>query len=139
MASGQELKVQEKRELQKRDESTVPTRTFLPTTDIYETDETLTVVMEMPGVDKANLDISVENDVLSVAGHIDFSNSEKLQPLYTEYNIGHYRRTFSLSPRRVQQQSIRAEMRDGRAHADSAQGPAGQATQDRGRLILAGW
>jgi HSP20 family protein len=113
MAPEQELQVQEKRELQKKDESTIPARTFLPTTDIYETDKALTVVMEMPGVDKANLDINVENDVLSVAGQIDFSKYAKLQPVYTEYNIGHYRRTFSLSPSRVDQEKIRAEMKDG--------------------------
>jgi HSP20 family protein len=113
MATGQELKVQEKRELQTKDESTIPARTFVPTTDIYETDQALTVVVEMPGVDKANLDINVENDVLSVAGRIDFSNYEKMQPVYTEYNIGHYRRSFSLSPNRVDQEKIKADMKDG--------------------------
>jgi HSP20 family molecular chaperone IbpA len=60
-----------------------------PTTDIYETDQALTVVMEMP-VGKTNLEINVENDVLSVTGSIDFSKYETLQPVYTEYNIGHY-------------------------------------------------
>ena len=54
MAAGQELQVQEKRELQKKDETTIPTRLFMPTTDIFEIDEALTVVMEMPGVDKSN-------------------------------------------------------------------------------------
>jgi HSP20 family protein len=85
----------------------------LPTTDIYETDQALTLVMEMPGVDKGNIDISVENDVLTVAGRVDFSKYEKLQPVYTEYIVGHYRRSFSLSPSRVDQDKIRAEMKDG--------------------------
>lgn len=113
MAPGSELQVQEKRELQKKDETTIPTRMFVPTTDIHETDQVLTVVMEMPGVDKASLEINVENDVLHVAGRIDFLKYEKLQPVYTEYNIGHYRRTFSLSPSRIAQDKIRAEMKDG--------------------------
>jgi HSP20 family protein len=69
--------------------------------------------MEMPGVEKANLDVHVENDVLNVVGHIDFSKYEKLQPVYTEYNIGHYRRAFSLSPNNVDQEKIKAEMNDG--------------------------
>ena len=68
MANGQELQAQEKRELQGKDEPTIPARTFVPTTDIYETEQALTVVMEMPGVGKTNLDINVENDVLSVTG-----------------------------------------------------------------------
>ncbi|MGC1575923.1 MAG: Hsp20/alpha crystallin family protein [Beijerinckiaceae bacterium] len=113
MANGQELQAQEKRELQGKDEPTIPARTFVPTTDIYETEQALTVVMEMPGVGKTNLDINVENDVLSVTGRIDFSKYEKLQPVYTEYIIGHYRRSFSLAPNRVDQEKIKAEMRDG--------------------------
>ena len=76
MTPGQEMQVQEKRELQKNEESTIPVRAFVPTTDIYETDQALTVVMEMPGVEKANLDVHVENDVLNVIGHIDFSKYE---------------------------------------------------------------
>jgi HSP20 family protein len=77
--------------------------------------ETLTFksIRARPVVDKANVDINVENDVLSVGGRIDFSKYEKLQPVYTEYNIGHYRRSFSLAPNRVDQDKIKAEMIDG--------------------------
>ena len=85
----------------------------MPTTDIYESDQALTLVMEMPGVDKSNIDVGVENDVLTVAGRVDFSKYEKLQPVYTEYMIGHYRRSFSLSPSRIDQDEIRAETKDG--------------------------
>ena len=113
MGPGQDLQVQEKRELQKKDETTIPARTFVPTTDIFETNDALKVVMEMPGVDKANLDVNVENDVLTVSGRIDLSKYEKLQPVYTEYNIGHYGRTFNLSSSRVNQDRIAAEMKDG--------------------------
>jgi HSP20 family protein len=113
MPTEQELQAQEKRELQRKDESTIPTRTFVPATDIYETDQALTVVMEMPGVDKANLDLNLESDVLSVMGRIDFSRYEKLQPVYTEYNVGHYRRSFSLEPNRIDQEKIKAEMENG--------------------------
>ena len=113
MASGNDLQVQQKRELQKKDEQTIPSRVFMPTTDIFETDEGLTVVMEMPGVNKTNIHIGVENDVLTVDGRIDFSKYEKLQPVYTEYNIGHYRRSFTLSSTRINQDKIQAKMKDG--------------------------
>ena len=36
---------------------------------------------------------TVENDVLSIADRVDFSKYNGLHPLYTEYNVGHYRRT----------------------------------------------
>jgi len=112
MAAGQELEVQQKRELQRKEEGTTPARIFLPATDIYETDQALMVVMEMPGVEKANVGINLEDGVLTVEGRIDFSKYQDLQPIYTEYNIGNYRRSFSL-PETVDQEKIRAEMSDG--------------------------
>ena len=72
----------------------------------------MTVVMEMPGVDKGNVDISVQDGTLKVEGRLDFSKYEGLQPVYTEYNIGHYARSFSLSSK-IDQNKIGAEMKDG--------------------------
>src|SRR6516165_2498561 len=97
MAPAQGLEVQQKRELEEKDESTIPARVFLPNTDIFETEDALTVVMEMPGVNREHTDITVEDDVLRVVGRIDFSKYERMQPVYTEYNVGHYRRSFNLA------------------------------------------
>ena len=108
----QELPVQQKREVEKKQESTVPTRAFLPVADIFETDQALTVVLEMPGVSKENVQIDVENDVLTIAGQIDYSGYEGLQPLYTEYNIGNYSRSFQISSK-IEQDGIKAELNDG--------------------------
>jgi HSP20 family protein len=112
MASQQELQVQQKREVEKKGETTVPARAFLPTTDIFETDQALTVVLEMPGVDKESVSASVENDILTIEGRIDFSKYEGLQPVYTEYNIGHYARSFQISSK-IDQDRISADMKDG--------------------------
>jgi HSP20 family protein len=112
MASKQELQVQQKRELEKKEETTIPARVFLPTTDIYETQDALFVNLEMPGVEKTNLDVRVEDGVLHVQGQLDFSKYQNLQPLYTEYNIGHYSRSFRLSSK-IDQNNIRAELKDG--------------------------
>jgi HSP20 family molecular chaperone IbpA len=110
--SPQELQVQEKREVDKKQESTVPSRLFMPTADIFEAEHALTVVLEMPGVDKGNVDISVQAGVLTIEGRLDFSKYEGMQPVYTEYNVGHYRRSFTLS-NKIDQTRIGAEMRDG--------------------------
>jgi HSP20 family protein len=112
MAAGQELQSQKKRELEKKEETTIPARIFVPTTDIYETDASLTVVMEMPGVDKKDVELRLEDDVLKVDGRLDFAKYQGLQPVYTEYNIGHYSRSFSLSSK-IDQSKISAEMNDG--------------------------
>lgn len=112
MVGQQELQVQQKREVEKAQEPTTPMRAFLPTTDIFENEDALTMVLEMPGVDRENINVSVENGVLTVEGKINFSKYEGLQPVYSEYNIGPYRRTFRISSR-IDQDRIRAEMRDG--------------------------
>src|SRR5437660_8068515 len=66
MTNAQELAVQQKKEVASKEEKTVPARYFVPPTDIYETAEALTLVMEMPGVDKKDLAITLEDDVLRV-------------------------------------------------------------------------
>ena len=112
MATEHELQVQQKREVESKEESTMPARLFQPQTDIFETSETLTLVLEMPGVDKGSVEVRVENDVLNIEGHIDFSKYDGLQPLYTEYNVGHYARSFRLSSK-IEQEGISAELKDG--------------------------
>jgi HSP20 family protein len=111
--AAQDLEVQQKRELDKKEEQTIPARTYLPNTDIFETDDALVVVMEMPGVERAHASITVEDAVLSISGRIDFSKYENLQPVYTEYNVGHYLRSFSLAPNSFDERKITAEMKDG--------------------------
>jgi HSP20 family protein len=104
--------VQQKRELEKKEETTIPARVFLPTADIYETEDALKVVLEMPGLEKNNVDASGENGVLKVEGRLDSAKYQGPQPLYTEYNVGHYSRTFRLSSK-IDHNGIGAELRDG--------------------------
>jgi len=112
MPTRQELQVQQKRELENKEEATIPARVFLPTADIFETNDALNVVLEMPGVDKNSVDIRVEDGVLKIEGRLDFSKYQGLQPLYTEYNVGHYSRSFRLSSK-IDQNKIAAELNDG--------------------------
>jgi len=112
MAKSQELSVQEKKEVAPKEEKTVPARFYVPNADIFETDSALTVVMEMPGVEKKDLSIQLENEVLRIEGRIDFSKYEELEPVYAEYNIGHYARAFTLS-NKIDQDGITADLADG--------------------------
>jgi HSP20 family protein len=110
--SPQELQVQKKRELEGKEESTIPARTFVPIADIYEDRDSLKITLEMPGVEKGNVDIRVEEGVLFVEGRLDLAKYRGLQPLYTEYNIGNYSRSFRLS-NAIDQDKIGAELKDG--------------------------
>ena len=112
MPTEQELQVPQKREVDKKSESTIPARRYLPVTDIFETQDSLKVILEMPGVDKDGVDVRVENDVLTIDGQVDFSKYQGLQPVYTEYNVGNYARSFQLSSK-IDQERITADLRDG--------------------------
>ena len=112
MSGSQELAVREKQELAKKEEKTIPGRFFVPNADIFETEEGMTVILEMPGVEKNNVSVALEEDVLRVEGQIDFSKYQGMHPVYTEYNVGHYARAFTLS-NRIDQEKISAQIGDG--------------------------
>lgn len=110
--AAQELTARDKQELVSKEEKTVPGRYYVPYADIYETDAALSVVMEMPGVERKDVSVALENDVLRVDGRLDFSKYEGMEPVYTEYNVGHYTRSFTLS-NKIDQEHISAQMDDG--------------------------
>jgi HSP20 family protein len=112
MSGTQELAVREKQELANKEEKTIPGRYFVPQADIFETDDALTVIMEMPGVEKKNVSIALENDIVRVEGQIDFGQYQGMEPVYTEYNVGHYARGFTLSSK-IDRDSISAQLDDG--------------------------
>lgn len=112
MANSQELAVQQKKEVAPKEEKTVPARYYIPNADIFEEDEALTVVMELPGVEKKDISVELENNVLRVEGRIDFSKYEGLDPVYSEYNVGHYARAFTLSDK-IDHDGISAELNEG--------------------------
>ena len=70
------------------------------------------MVMEMPGVQKNDVSIALEDDTLRVEGRIDFSKYQGLEPVYTEYNVGHYWRGFTLSGK-IDRDGISAQLDDG--------------------------
>jgi HSP20 family protein len=112
MAQSQSLQPQEKKELVSKDENTAPVRYFVPATDIFETEDALIVVMEVPGVGREAIDISLENNVLKIEAKIDPAKYDGMEPLYTEYNVGHFSRSFTLS-NEIDQQQISAKLEDG--------------------------
>jgi HSP20 family molecular chaperone IbpA len=80
-------------------EQTRPGRTYVPSVDIVETDEGLHLWADMPGVDENSVDVRLEDDVLSIEGRVSLEEYQDLTPVYTEYNVGNYSRSFRLSDR----------------------------------------
>ena len=78
-------------------EATRARRVFLPLTDIYEQGDVIIVEAEMPGVRPDAVDVSLENDELTIAGHAETPSIEGHELSYAEYEVGDYHRKFRIS------------------------------------------
>jgi len=110
--AARELTLQEKKELAAAEERTEAGKFYSPYTDIYETSDAVVVTMEVPGVEKSAIDIRLEKNVLTVTGNIDSRKYEDLEPIYSEYNVGNFVRSFTLSTK-INSEGIEANVADG--------------------------
>lgn len=85
-------------------------RTLMPPVDIFETDNGLAVVADLPGVDKEHVEVSVDNNILTIKGTVQ--PDDHGEPLYAEYRLRNFFRQFELSEE-IDQEKIRADMRHG--------------------------
>jgi HSP20 family protein len=108
----QQVALQQKKELSSAEERTEAGRFFSPYTDIHETAAAVVVTMEMPGVDKTAVDIRVDKGVLTIKGTVDAGKYAGLRPIYSEYNVGNFVRTFTVSTK-IDSGAISASMVDG--------------------------
>ena len=115
MATQKEIEVQQKKEVASAEEATRSARYYVPGTDIHESDDALDIAMEVPGVARDGVEVTLEKDVLKVVAQVDFSNYESLEPIYTEYEVGHFQRSFSLSSK-IDQGAISARVENGVLH-----------------------
>ena len=77
-------------------ETTTGARIYRPLADIVETDEGVTLMLEMPGVAPDDVDITLEQRVLTVRGKISPTQPETLRLAYAECGEGDYERAFSM-------------------------------------------
>ncbi len=106
-----DLEIEEKKEVQATGESTRDVPVFVPAVDIYESENALTLVADMPGVPLANVDIDLDSDQLSIRGTIP-PQEENGKVIFREYTAGDYYRQFTLSSD-IDREKIQASMKDG--------------------------
>jgi HSP20 family protein len=113
MADTKELEVAEKREVDTSLHQELRSGNwFVPAADVYETPETVVLVMDMPGVCSECAHVNIIDDELVVTGHVTHGEDEDDYVLYREYDVGHYHRHFGL-PEAIDRDNIEAVMRDG--------------------------
>jgi HSP20 family protein len=81
-----------------------------PPVDIFETEEALTVIADLPGVGKDDVDIRVEDNVLTIKGKSNYALHS--QAIREEFGLQGYYRQFRLSDE-VDQNKISAETKNG--------------------------
>lgn len=109
-----ELMEMNKQEVMSRDnaEQTRPQKLYTPATDILETQEQLIVLADMPGVKQDGVDITLEQNILTIYGHVDQPEFPGYSLTYAEYGMGSYRRVFALS-NEIDREGIQASVKNG--------------------------
>jgi HSP20 family protein len=93
------------------DESTLTA--WAPAVDVYETENELVIKADLPDVEEKDLDVRVENNMLTIRGERKFEQKVKEENyLRMERSYGSFSRSFSL-PSSVDTEAIKAEYKDG--------------------------
>jgi len=107
-----ELQAREKAEVRAPAEQTRSGPTFTPAVDIFETDQEITVLADMPGVKAKDLAIDLRKNTLTLAGDVESPEGAHEEEVLREYLTGKYYRQFTLSEG-IDQSKIEAALKDG--------------------------
>jgi HSP20 family molecular chaperone IbpA len=87
-------------------------RAMVPRVDVLEDESGITLLADLPGVPREQLELKVEGETLLIEGTVTAPMPEQLEALYAEVRLPRYRRAFTLS-RELDASAIQAQLRDG--------------------------
>lgn len=94
-------------------EQSLTAANFIPPVNIFEDEQTINIEAEVPGVQEKELDISLENNVLTISGERKMENEEKKENFHRiERSYGRFTRSFTLPPT-VDTDNVNAEFNNG--------------------------
>lgn len=85
---------------------------YVPLADIWETEEDIRIILDVPGVKSEDVTLSIQQNELILTGHVSHEDEVDRSSIYREYNVGHYHRHFFL-PDSIDRDKISADMADG--------------------------
>jgi len=86
---------------------------FIPPVDVYEDEHSITIQAEIPGVKEEDVDVRLENNVLTITGERKLENEEKKENFHRiERQFGRFLRSFTL-PSTVDPDKVNAEFNNG--------------------------
>ncbi|MCX7818319.1 MAG: Hsp20/alpha crystallin family protein [Kiritimatiellae bacterium] len=83
-----------------------------PATDIYETDEAIVVVADLPGLDQSCVNVELDDEVLRIRGTAPSGQPEMVSPDLEEFCVRDYERSFAIHVP-VDRDHVRAQMKNG--------------------------
>lgn len=107
-------KEMQKKEVEKTDvvERTRASKIYNPDVDIIEGKDKIVVIADMPGVNENSIDITLDDNVLTIYGRVDWNIPDKMKLTHAEYGIGDYQRIFTISGE-INREKIEANVKDG--------------------------
>jgi HSP20 family protein len=93
-------------------ERTRARKAYIPRADIYETEDDIYVLADMPGIDENSVDIMLEKNILTINGYVEPVIPKNYDPAFAEYEEGDYQRSFTLS-NQIDQDNIEATVKNG--------------------------
>jgi HSP20 family molecular chaperone IbpA len=85
---------------------------YRPSVDILDSPDEVLLVADVPGVDEAHLDVTLDKNVLTIRGRVEAPSLEGYTPVRNEYGIGDFERVFTVSED-VNRDAIEATVKDG--------------------------
>ena len=93
-------------------ERTRDTRCFIPRSDIYELDDQIVIVADVPGVDEKSIEITLDKNILTIDAQVDPMIPKGYTLSLAEYEVGDFQRSFRLS-NEIDRAKIQAKVKDG--------------------------
>jgi HSP20 family molecular chaperone IbpA len=112
MVMEKEIQPRKKREVIPPSEQTRPYPVFTPSVDIYESDNDLVLIADMPGVSDKDLNIDLRDDILTIVADVENPEGKEEAVILREYRWGRYYRQFNLIED-VDRDKISATLKDG--------------------------
>jgi HSP20 family protein len=94
-------------------EESLAAGSFVPPVDVYEDEHSIQLKMEVPGIEEKDIDIRLENNLLTVRGERKFEKEEKEENFHRiERRYGSFSRSFTL-PNTVNSEDVKADYTNG--------------------------
>jgi HSP20 family molecular chaperone IbpA len=93
-------------------ERTRATKIYNPDVDIIEGKDKILLIADMPGVNENSVEVTLDDNVLTIYGGVDWKLPEKMKLTHAEYGVGDYQRIFTIAGD-INTEKIQANVKNG--------------------------